>query len=84
MPVHNGTFDLAMHAWWEPFVRIEALARAAGISLATPAMGERMSLVEPRAGRRWWLEVMPAARRLSRRANPFGEVEPMRAPQSSS
>jgi len=55
MPVHNGTFDLAMHAWHEPFDRILALAEAGGVKLATPAMGERLSLKEPQAGQRWWL-----------------------------
>ena len=60
MPVHNGTFDLAMHGWDEPFDRIEALAEAAGIALATPAMGERLSLQQLHAGRRWWREPQPA------------------------
>src|SRR6185295_5755698 len=60
MPVHNGTFDLAMHAWHEPFDRIHALAEAGGIPLATPAMGERLSLKQPQAGRRWWQELQPA------------------------
>ncbi len=54
VPVHNGTFDLAMHPWSEPLDRIETLARENGIALATPAMGERLSLRQPRAGRRWW------------------------------
>ena len=61
MPVHNGTFDLAMHAWHEPFDRIHALAQAHGVALATPGMGERLSLAQPQAGRRWWQEVEPAA-----------------------
>ena len=56
MPVHNGTFDLAMHAWHEPFDRIQALAEAGGVALATPGMGELLSLKEPQAGRRWWRE----------------------------
>jgi len=60
MPVHNGTFDLAMHAWHEPFDRIYALSEAAGIALATPAMGELLSLKQPHVGRRWWLEVSPS------------------------
>jgi L-ascorbate metabolism protein UlaG (beta-lactamase superfamily) len=60
MPVHNGTFDLAMHAWHEPFDRIHALAQSRGVPLATPGMGERLSLAQPHAGRRWWLEVEPA------------------------
>ena len=61
MPVHNGTFDLAMHAWDEPFDRIEALAAAGGVALATPAMGERLSLRQPQPGGRWWRELQPAA-----------------------
>ena len=54
MPLHNGTFDLAMHPWHEPFDRIFALAQAHAVSLATPAMGERLSLTHPQAGERWW------------------------------
>ncbi|HEY9025239.1 MAG TPA: MBL fold metallo-hydrolase [Burkholderiaceae bacterium] len=63
MPLHNGTFDLAMHAWHEPFDRILALALARGVPLATPAMGERLSLAQPQAGERWWqaLETSPQA-----------------------
>ena len=61
MPVHNGTFDLALHPWHEPFDRIQALANANGVKLATPAMGERLSLASPQAGRRWWTEVGGAA-----------------------
>ena len=57
MPLHNGTFDLAMHAWHEPFDRILALAQARGVPLATPAMGERLSLAQPHAGERWWQTV---------------------------
>ena len=57
MPLHNGTFDLAMHAWHEPFDRILALAQARGVALATPGMGERLSLAQPQAGERWWQQV---------------------------
>jgi hypothetical protein len=60
MPVHNGTFDLALHAWHEPFDRIHALAQAHGVPLATPGMGERLSLAQPQPGSRWWLDVEPA------------------------
>lgn len=60
MPVHNGTFDLALHAWHEPLARIHALAQANGVHLATPGMGERLSLTQPQAGPRWWLDVEPA------------------------
>jgi L-ascorbate metabolism protein UlaG (beta-lactamase superfamily) len=39
-----GPFDLAFHPWYEPFERIHALAHKAGVELATPMMGERLSL----------------------------------------
>lgn len=56
LPMHNGTFDLAMHAWQDPFERVTALAEAGGIALATPMMGERVDLSAPQAGTRWWRE----------------------------
>jgi hypothetical protein len=57
MPVHNGTFDLAMHRWQEPFERVTGLAGAHSIPLATPRMGERLDLAAPHRGQRWWREV---------------------------
>lgn len=54
LPVHNGTFDLAMHAWHEPFDRIQSLAEHHGVALATPEMGEILSLKQPHGGRLWW------------------------------
>ncbi|MEE7560304.1 hydrolase, partial [Xanthomonas sp. Kuri4-2] len=49
LPIHNGTFDLALHPWYEPFERISALARAAGVPLLTPRMGARVDLDAPSA-----------------------------------
>ncbi|KQR81608.1 hydrolase [Burkholderia sp. Leaf177] len=61
VPVHNGTFDLAMHRWQEPYERAAALAATRGIPLATPRMGERLDLSEPHAGERWWRDTAEAA-----------------------
>jgi L-ascorbate metabolism protein UlaG (beta-lactamase superfamily) len=62
MPIHNGTFDLAMHRWQEPFERVTELALARGVELATPRMGERLDLGAPYHGERWWRRVAePAA-----------------------
>lgn len=61
VPIHNGTFDLALHPWYEPFQRISALARAAGQPLATPMMGERLSLAQPAPCGPWWEQAMPPA-----------------------
>lgn len=54
LPIHNGTFDLAMHAWDDPFERIGALAADRGIALATPRMGERLDLSAPQPTGAWW------------------------------
>jgi L-ascorbate metabolism protein UlaG (beta-lactamase superfamily) len=54
VPIHNGTFDLAMHRWQEPFERVMALALARGVALSTPRMGERLDLDAPHRGERWW------------------------------
>jgi L-ascorbate metabolism protein UlaG (beta-lactamase superfamily) len=56
LPVHNGTFDLAMHGWTEPFERVSALAAERGIALTTPRMGERLDLSVPHAAMPWWRE----------------------------
>ncbi len=57
LPIHNGTFDLAMHAWYEPFDRIVALAAARGVPISTPQMGEPVSIQNAHNGQRWWLDV---------------------------
>lgn len=57
IPIHNGTFDLAMHRWQEPFERVTALAMVRGVELSTPRMGERLDLNEPHRGERWWRTV---------------------------
>jgi L-ascorbate metabolism protein UlaG (beta-lactamase superfamily) len=57
LPVHNGTFDLGLHRWQDPFERIAALAQAGGVPLATPEMGEAVDLMQPQAGRAWWRDL---------------------------
>lgn len=60
LPVHNGTFDLAFHAWYEPFDRIVALAAQRNVLITTPAMGEAFNLLQPHKGHAWWLEAQAA------------------------
>lgn len=58
MPVHNGTFDLAMHAWYEPLERISDLAWDNSVALATPEIGERMVVGAPRQNLLWWEKML--------------------------
>ncbi|MEW5853777.1 MAG: MBL fold metallo-hydrolase [Myxococcota bacterium] len=46
LPVHWGTFNLALHAWDEPIVRMQQLAEQQSIPLLAPVAGET---VDPRA-----------------------------------
>lgn len=55
LPVHNGTFDLSLHVWHEPFDRITALADARNVPISTPQMGEQLSMSKPHAGEAWWI-----------------------------
>jgi len=52
--VHNSTFDLAFHTWKDPLERVAALAQQRGINLATPEIGEVLTLGKPRENRKWW------------------------------
>ncbi len=52
--VHNSTFDLAFHGWREPLERVAALAQEKGIVLATPEIGEVLTVGRPRVNRKWW------------------------------
>lgn len=61
LPIHNGTFDLSMHSWFEPFERIVALAKQHDVKISTPQMGEEVDIAEPQTGKRWWLFPMVQA-----------------------
>lgn len=66
MPVHWGTFDLALHAWAQPAEHLVELAAARGTRLVTPRLGipfepARIDAIDP-----WWREVgAPAVQRLT-------------------
>jgi L-ascorbate metabolism protein UlaG (beta-lactamase superfamily) len=53
--VHNSTFDLAFHTWHDPLDRLAALSAAKNIDLATPEIGEVMTVGRPRENRTWWV-----------------------------
>jgi L-ascorbate metabolism protein UlaG (beta-lactamase superfamily) len=58
LPVHNSTFDLALHAWTEPLTRLLALAKQDDQSLLTPIIGQQVKLsqLEQAAlnSQAWW------------------------------
>jgi L-ascorbate metabolism protein UlaG (beta-lactamase superfamily) len=54
LPIHNGTFDLSMHSWHNPFDRAVALGESKNITVLTPEMGEPVSMHNSSHGRHWW------------------------------
>ncbi|QYK06079.1 MBL fold metallo-hydrolase [Shewanella zhangzhouensis] len=56
VPIHNGTFDLALHDWYEPLEQIRALAWDRSVKIATPIFGEALSLTLPGSGSDWWAQ----------------------------
>ncbi len=57
LPIHWGTFNLAVHPWDEPIERLVELAQDSPISILTPRFGEpiepaRVTAIDP-----WWRSV---------------------------
>ena len=57
LPIHWGTFNLAMHPWDEPAETVARLAPAAGVPLMMPRLGEPAELPRDPMVDPWWREV---------------------------
>lgn len=57
-PIHWGTFDLALHAWYDPMVRVSRAADSFGIKLSTPIVGETITVDENLFTERWWEQIL--------------------------
>ena len=57
VPIHNSTFDLAMHDWFEPLDRVSELSRQQQVTLSTPVVGEFVDVLNAPAENAWWLAV---------------------------
>jgi len=73
LPVHWGTFSLAMHAWDEPAETLLALAPQHGAQLVMPRLGEPVEPAHVEAVVPWWR--VQGGRR--------GAAEPAPAPQDA-
>jgi len=62
LPIHNGTFDLSLHAWSDPFERIAALAAERRLPLATPEIGQHLDILQPHTNHPWWERVRDSER----------------------
>jgi L-ascorbate metabolism protein UlaG (beta-lactamase superfamily) len=57
LPVHWGTFNLAMHAWDQPAERLLELAPKAGARLVMPRLGEPVEPEQAEEVEPWWRAV---------------------------
>ena len=57
LPIHWGTFNLALHGWTEPAERLLVAAQRAGVAVALPRPGGRVEPATPPALVRWWPEI---------------------------
>jgi L-ascorbate metabolism protein UlaG (beta-lactamase superfamily) len=60
LPIHWATFNLAFHAWDEPAERLLVAAKAAGVELLTPRIGEPVDPEAPADFGPWWRAVRGA------------------------
>ncbi len=57
IPVHWGTFDLALHSWTEPVERLLVAARETSLRTAIPRPGQSLEPANPPDQARWWPRV---------------------------
>ena len=57
LPVHWGTFSLAMHAWDEPAETLLALGPKRGVPLVMPRLGEAVEPAQMEKVSPWWRAV---------------------------
>lgn len=55
MPIHWGSFTLALHSWTDPVERVSRKAAELGLPLTTPRIGEAIILGQsPYPALQWW------------------------------
>ncbi len=57
-PIHWGTFNLALHAWYEPMERLISEAWNKGVPLSTPVIGDVVDYHNLGIPDLWWLPSM--------------------------
>jgi L-ascorbate metabolism protein UlaG (beta-lactamase superfamily) len=53
-PIHWGTFNLALHPWYDPMQRLAHAAKSNNIPIATPMVGETTLYNTKKLGTYWW------------------------------
>lgn len=54
VPIHNGTFDLSTHAWFDPMEKISQLATESNTRILIPQIGQIINNKQPITTSSWW------------------------------
>ncbi|KKD59862.1 hydrolase [Grimontia sp. AD028] len=54
LPIHNSTFDLAMHDWKEPMKKALEISNERGVTMVSPEIGQRLAIGETLPVVEWW------------------------------
>lgn len=57
VPIHWGTFDLAMHSWTEPVERLRVAAEKKNVALVIPRPGGSVLATSEATRKPWWPQV---------------------------
>ncbi len=58
-PIHWGTFNLALHDWFDPMKRVTLAAEAKGVRLLTPIFGQVIEYPGRMQTEKWWAPYLP-------------------------
>jgi len=58
-PIHWGTFNLALHDWFDPMKRVTLAAEANGVRLLTPVFGQVVEYPGRMQTVKWWAPYLP-------------------------
>ncbi len=58
-PIHWGTFNLALHDWFDPMKRVTMAAEANGVRLLTPIFGQVVEYPGRMQTEKWWAPYLP-------------------------
>lgn len=56
-PIHWGTFNLSLHDWFDPMVRVTIAAEELGVPLLTPIFGQTIVYPDNEGSKDWWTPI---------------------------
>lgn len=61
IPVHNSTFNLSNHAWFDPLEKVKQASEENNVTLVTPIFGDVVTIENASNHQKtWWRDYMPA------------------------